>query len=592
MGYRQEQGAVAGGVGGQQFQEEQRIINQLNDVTAQNAANAAAAEANAEAAQLAAELARDAAQTARLAAETAETNAETAETNAATSATAASTSASNAAGSASSAATSASNAANSASQASTHASNAATSASNAATSASNAATSETNAAASAAAAAASYDSFDDRYLGAKASDPTLDNDGNALVTGALYFNTTSSGFKGYNGTSWISLPATTATNVTFSATGNIAATNVQTAIAEVDSEKVAKAGDTMTGTLVVPAVQMDTPFSFRNKIINGGFDIWQRAASQTTDGYGSDDRWRNQHGGSTKEHSQQMFAAGQTDVDGNPKYFSRTVVNSVAGSGNYVAKVQRIEDVSTLSGKTVTLSFYAKADAAKSIAVEIEQYFGTGGTPSASVLTFVAKQAITTGWTRYSLTFAVPSISGKVLGTNNNHSLFLNIFFDAGSSFNSRTGALGQQSGTFDIAQVQVEEGLVATPFEQRPIGLELSLCQRYFCKTFPYATPVAIDAGANGTLVCQVANVSTFWGTFWQFPVVMRTSPTVSFYRPTNGVGTGQWANGSNSLGSTPASGVLSPRGCMVYLNSGTNIAYAGSGDIYYIHATADAEL
>jgi hypothetical protein len=59
------------------------------------------------------------------------------------------------------------------------------------------------AAASAAQAAASYDSFDDRYLGSKASDPSVDNDGNALVTGALYFNSTSGEMKIYDGSIWI-----------------------------------------------------------------------------------------------------------------------------------------------------------------------------------------------------------------------------------------------------------------------------------------------------------------------------------------------------------------------------------------------------
>jgi hypothetical protein len=92
-------------------------------------------------------------------------------------------------GSATAAATSATNAANSASAA-------ATSASNAATSESNAATSETNA-------AASFDSFDDRYLGAKSSSPALDNDGDALLTGALYFDTTSELMYVYTGSSWV-----------------------------------------------------------------------------------------------------------------------------------------------------------------------------------------------------------------------------------------------------------------------------------------------------------------------------------------------------------------------------------------------------
>jgi hypothetical protein len=86
--------------------------------------------------------------------------------------------------------------------ASASASGASTSASTATTQAGNASTSAAAALVSELAAAASYDSFDDRYLGAKASDPTLDNDGNALLTGALYFNTVSNLMKVYSGTAW------------------------------------------------------------------------------------------------------------------------------------------------------------------------------------------------------------------------------------------------------------------------------------------------------------------------------------------------------------------------------------------------------
>jgi hypothetical protein len=70
--------------------------------------------------------------------------------------------------------------------------------------------SATAAAASAAAAATSYDSFDDRYLGAYASDPTLDNDGDPLVTGAIYFNTVSGGMLVWSGTAWGSISSTAA----------------------------------------------------------------------------------------------------------------------------------------------------------------------------------------------------------------------------------------------------------------------------------------------------------------------------------------------------------------------------------------------
>jgi hypothetical protein len=119
----------------------------------------------------------------------------TSATSAAASATAASTSATSAATSASSALTSQTAAATSATSAATSASSALTSETAAATSAASAATSATNA-------AASFDSFDDRYLGAKTSDPTVDNDGNALITGALYFNSVVGAMKVYDGAAW------------------------------------------------------------------------------------------------------------------------------------------------------------------------------------------------------------------------------------------------------------------------------------------------------------------------------------------------------------------------------------------------------
>lgn len=128
-------------------------------------------------------------------------------TNSANSATASANSATAAAGSASTASTQAAlattNGAAQVALATTQANNAATSATAAANSATAASTSETNAANSAAAAAAAFDNFDDTYLGSKTSDPTVDNDGNALVSGALYFNSSANEMRVYDGANWI-----------------------------------------------------------------------------------------------------------------------------------------------------------------------------------------------------------------------------------------------------------------------------------------------------------------------------------------------------------------------------------------------------
>jgi hypothetical protein len=221
----------------------------VDAVSAAASATAAASSAtDAETAQTAAETAQTAAELAETNAETAETNAETAETNAAASEVNAATSETNAAASEAAAATSETNAATSetnaatsesnastsastattqagiattqagiattqAGNASTSASNASTSESNAATSESNAATSESNAAASAAAAATAADNFDDVYLGSKASDPTLDNDGDALTAGDLYYNSVGTVLKYYTGSAWVSITSGGITDV-------------------------------------------------------------------------------------------------------------------------------------------------------------------------------------------------------------------------------------------------------------------------------------------------------------------------------------------------------------------------------------------
>ena len=174
-----------------------------------SATNAASSATNAATSETNAATSATNAATSATSASTSATNAGTSETNAAASAssasgyvTSATTQANNAATSATAAATSETNAASSATAASTSASGASTSASNANTSATNAASSASQAATSAAAAALAADNFDDTYLGSNASDPTTDNDGDALNAGDLHFNTSSNTLKVYNGSAW------------------------------------------------------------------------------------------------------------------------------------------------------------------------------------------------------------------------------------------------------------------------------------------------------------------------------------------------------------------------------------------------------
>jgi hypothetical protein len=256
---------------------------------------------------------------------------------------------------------------------------------------------------------------------------------------------------------------------------------------------------------------------FRNAIINGNFDIWQRGTSFTGNEFGAD-RWFNRRVGSTCTMSRQAFTLGQTDVPNEPTYFCRMAVTSSAGAGNFVRLQQNVESVRTFAGQNVAISFYAKADSARPIAVELVQYFGTGGSPSSTVEAIgVTKTTLSTSWQKITVTASMPSISGKTLGSNDDHSFSLYVWLDAGSNFNSSTDTLGQQSGTFDIAQVQFEAGSVATPFERRPIGTELALCQRYY-------QTISSGSGAG-----YATGAGQGWPVYFRLPVKMRSAPTVT---------------------------------------------------------------
>lgn len=230
---------------------------------------------------------------------------------------------------------------------------------------------------------------------------------------------------------------------------------------------------------------------FKNAIMNGDFRINQRAWSSSTASttYGFD-RWQQLNSGGTVTYSTQAFTVGSGAAAGyEAQNYARIVTTGQSAAGDYAHLRQTIEDVRTFAGGTVTISFYAKAATSAlatpaKIAVELSQQFGTGGSPSSDVNIYAGQATLTTSWARYSLTVAVPSITGKTIGTTANTSgLRLNLWCSAGSTYNSRTGTLGIQSNTFDIWGVQVERGSFPTAFEERPLQTELALCQRYYEK-------------------------------------------------------------------------------------------------------------
>jgi hypothetical protein len=245
----------------------------------------------------------------------------------------------------------------------------------------------------------------------------------------------------------------------------------------------------------------------RNEVINGNFDFWQRGTSLSaaTGIRFLADRFRTSAGsGATLALSRQSFTLGQTDVPNNPKYFHRFVADtSSPASGTFAVMNHRMEDVTKLSGESVTLSFWAKADASKPMSVEFNQNFGTGGSPSASENAIgVEKINLTTSWVKYVVTAAIPSVTGKTLGTDGNDFLEFNFWMSAGSDRDARTDTLGNQSGTFDIAQIKLERGNVATDFVLAgdTIAGELAACRRYYEK---------LEYGTDGIISTAVIQAS-----------------------------------------------------------------------------------
>jgi hypothetical protein len=250
----------------------------------------------------------------------------------------------------------------------------------------------------------------------------------------------------------------------------------------------------------------------KNKIINGDFNINQRNFTTNSGGYGFD-RWTGVASGATLTYSAETFILGAAPVAGyEAKSFARLAVTV----GNDLCRLeQKIESVRTFAGQTVTLSFWAKGTNPTTIgnlSARIQQVFGTGGSPSASLSVTDQTFVLTANWTRYSFVFATPSISGKTLGTNGNDSL--NVWIGQGTSVSA-------DAWTLDIWGVQLEAGSVATAFQTATgtIQGELAACQRYYYRQGginAYETLGSVWAQSTTVAVATIA-----------FPVQMRVVPT-----------------------------------------------------------------
>lgn len=280
-----------------------------------------------------------------------------------------------------------------------------------------------------------------------------------------------------------------------------------------DTSRAPLASPTFTGAVVLPGVNGGPLAGSRNVLINGAMDIWQRGTSATSPGSGYNaDRWQFGYdgSGSTLTVSQQA-ASEQALLDlGLSNWWNLS--QTVAGSGGtFKQLVQKIEKVRTLAGRTCTLSFWGKATGALGLNALLSQNFGTGGSPSTAVNQSAQAFTLTTTPTKFTMNFTLPTILGKTLGTNGNDSLQVVFNMPLNSTMN------------LSISGVQLEIGPAATPFEYRPPGAELALCQRYFAVVDASARFPASAAGQTGD-------------TMIAFPATLRATPTMATVTiPTN---------------------------------------------------------
>jgi len=248
----------------------------------------------------------------------------------------------------------------------------------------------------------------------------------------------------------------------------------------------------------------------KNQCINGAFNVWQRGTSFGANVYTAD-RWTTQTD-KTLTVSQQTFTPGTAPVAGyEGTFFLR---KTYTASGNYGALQTKLEDVRLFAGQTITLSYWAKADATFSNTPSVSQNFGSGG--SGGVGTNGTTHNITTTWTRYSSVINVPSISGKTIGTSS--------FFMLQPILIESTGAR-----TIDIWGVQVEIGSTLTAFQTASGSVqgELALCQRYFYRMGGLINYEYFGIGTSVSAGTAIGYISP--------KVTLRGTPTLTFTTASN---------------------------------------------------------
>ena len=303
--------------------------------------------------------------------------------------------------------------------------------------------------------------------------------------------------------------ALTTTNV-FAATETLTGTTGQTTLKVTGNVYVSNA--LTTTNVFATTVSAANPIPFRNRLINGGMNIWQRntaSISTTTSVYTTADRWCGALGTSGLILSQWP---GPTENLQFP--YSLQVTTSTTTTGTPLIE-QRIENQNIpdfLNGTPVTVSFWVGQSYGTLMPLTVGLYYATAvnnfGTQTLAVAATQNTPTLTAANAYYSLSF---TLTTALAATN-------------GLSLRFTTGGASAIGSTFFLTGVQLEKGAVATPFEVRPYSAELALAQRYY---YQLTSPTAAVQGSPAVYAIFGTATGITTTAFWlplQFPVTMRT--------------------------------------------------------------------
>jgi hypothetical protein len=341
---------------------------------------------------------------------------------------------------------------------------------------------------------------------------------------------------------------------------------------------------------------------FRNRILNGDCRIDQRNAGASVtpnDGVYTLDRWtvRQTTGG---KFSVQRNAGSVTPPTGFTNYLGVTSLSAFTpGSGDIYSIRQLIEGFNTsdlafgtANAQSITVSFWVRSSLTGTFSGAIK-----GGSNYGFTYTISAANT----WEYKTVT--IPGATTGTWGAGNGTGIAIDFALGSGATYSGSAGSwtstdlyfvtgttsvVGTNGATFYITGVQLEAGSVASPFERRDYGRELMMCQRYYLKTFDQSVAPAQNAGRTGNLRAYAWTTSASTvpiGITWQYPVEMRTNPTITTFNPNNT--NSSWRNNPNTGDAGAATAEIGTRNALIYIN-----ATLGATESFVIHATASAEL